>query len=244
MSELDRYRIADTEIGIISPYEAHRKYCSQYSSRSDCTPELIIEITEKEIQNEFQYYTQDTTAEYASLSLIFRKLCEYIITKGGFVLHSAVVEYSGLAYAFVAPSGTGKSTHIKNWRKLLADKVDIVNGDKPIIIFKDGKYFACGTPWAGKEGWHRNVCVPLGGVCRVYRDDKNSICKADAFEFAEMIMGATLIPQDPSLLMTLLDTIDSFTQKIPAYKLYCTADISSATVSFEKMTGHKLTEIL
>lgn len=238
MSTKDRYRIAETEVEINSPYDIHRKFCKQYQSDSEFPPDLVIHISEKDIEAEFDYYSEKPSPESASLSLIYRRLCEYIINCGGFVMHGAVIEYknNGLAYAFIAPSGTGKTTHIKNWRKLLGNRIDIVNGDKPIIIYKDGSYHACGTPWAGKEGWQRNVCVPLGGVCRVYRGEENSIQNADSFDLTEMILGATLVPRTPELLEKLLDTIESFSRKVPAYKLYCTPEQSSAIVSFEKMT--------
>ena len=40
---------------------------------------------------------------------------------------------------FTAQSGTGKSTHIKLWKKHFGKDVDIVNGDKPIVrVFNDG----------------------------------------------------------------------------------------------------------
>ncbi|MBE6543576.1 MAG: hypothetical protein E7675_04185 [Ruminococcaceae bacterium] len=240
MSTKDRYRIAETEIEINSPYDTHRKFCSQYESSSALPPELTINITEADIQGEFEYYREKPSAEYASLSLIYRKLCEYIITKGGFVLHGAVIEYKGFAYAFIAPSGTGKSTHIKNWRKLLGDRVDIVNGDKPIVFYKEGKFYASGTPWAGKEGWQRNVCVPFGSICRVYRGDSNRISEAGEFELTEMLLGATLMPRDQDLLEKLLDNIERFTAEVPAYKLYCTKETESAKVSFEKMTGDSI----
>ena len=56
-----------------------------------------------------------------------------------------------------------------------------------------------------------------------------------------MILGATLVPNSPELLEKLLDNIESFTLSVPAYKLYCTPEPSSAITSFEKMTGEQFT---
>ena len=241
MTKLDRYRIAETEIGIRSPYEVHRSFCKDYVSSDNEIPELIIDVTEEDIKKEFSNYkTYTPTPEGASLSLIFRKLSEYIIKKGGFMMHSAVIEYGGRAYAFTAPSGTGKSTHIKNWRKLLGDRINIVNGDKPIIIRKNGIFYACGTPWAGKEGWQRNVCVPLGGICRIKRGSENRIRGLTSGDCAEIVLAATFIPNETELLVTLLDSVDEFSASVPAYELYCTADEISAVVSFEAMTGDNI----
>ena len=241
MPEFDRYRIAETNIGICSIFDTHRSFCRDYTADFEGEPDLMIHITMENIENEMGYYTSYTpTPEAASLSFIYRTLAKYIIQKGGFMMHGAVIEYDGYAYAFTAPSGTGKSTHIKNWRRLLGDKIDIVNGDKPLIIRKNGKFYACGTPWAGKEGWQRNVCVPMGGICRVHRGSENTIKKAEPSRTAEIVLSATLVPEETELLLMLLDSIDTFSAAIPSFELYCTAERDSAIVSFEAMTGDKI----
>ncbi len=233
----DRYLIAETEIGIVSPFSCHREFCRGYESSSMDPPELIIEVTPERIAEEIKLYNKDATQTMASLSYIYRSICAHMIKKGGFVLHAAVIEYGGLAYAFLAPSGTGKSTHIKNWKRLLGDEVKIVNGDKPIIIQKNDGFYACGTPWAGKEKWQRNTCVKLGGFCKLSRGDENKISPATAFECFETLLGATLVPEDEKDLSALLDTLERITAAVPACKLYCTPDVSSAKVSSDFMTS-------
>ena len=47
-------------------------------------------------------------------------------------MHGAVIRYKGKAYLFTAPSGTGKTTHIRQWLKK-AEGTFVVNGDKPLI---------------------------------------------------------------------------------------------------------------
>jgi len=83
-----------------------------------------------------------------------------------------------------APSGTGKSTHAFLWQKFLGeDNVAVINGDKPILRFREDDVLACGSPWAGKDGLQRNVCTPLGGICLLKRSSENIIRRAGAQEF-------------------------------------------------------------
>ena len=92
-----------------------------------------------------------------------------------FLLHAAVIEVDGLAYAFAAPSGTGKTTHIALWKKFFGDRANIINGDKPIIRFENGTPYIYGTPWCGKEGYNINTKAPLAALCFIERSPENTI---------------------------------------------------------------------
>ena len=133
------------------------------------TPELVQ--AEREIVS--QPYFSDT---YLTQLALLRQLAEKGPAVGRFLMHAAVLEYDGRAYAFTASSGTGKSTHLQLWRRTLGNAVQAVNGDKPLLYASDAEVMACGTPWSGKEGWQRNVCVPLGGLCFISRGEKD-VCR-------------------------------------------------------------------
>ena len=77
------------------------------------TPELVQaerEIAEREIAS--QPYFSDT---YLTQLALLRQLAEKGPAVGRFLMHAAVLEYDGRAYAFTASSGTGKSTHLLLW---------------------------------------------------------------------------------------------------------------------------------
>ena len=67
----------------------------------------------------------------------FRAFAEQLPHYNAFVLHSATFDVSGVGVAFAAHSGTGKTTHMMLWQKLLGERMTIVNGDKPIVRFFD-----------------------------------------------------------------------------------------------------------
>ena len=87
---------------------------------------------------------------------LYTKICKKILGDyDGFFFHSSALALDGEGYLFTALSGTGKSTHTRNWRKLFGERVTMINDDKPIIRRIDGRFFVCGTPWMGKSdiGW-------------------------------------------------------------------------------------------
>ena len=69
----------------------------------------------------------------------------------GMLLHASCVEKDGKAYLFSAKSGTGKSTHTHLWLRAFPDS-RIINDDKPAVRRMDGTFYACGTPFSGKNG--------------------------------------------------------------------------------------------
>ena len=80
--------------------------------------------------------------------------CALLIADKGFThcrcaLNGSLVRHEGVAYAFTAKSGTGKSTHVSLWMQHIPD-CDIMNDDNPIIRLKDDGVYVYGGPWSGK----------------------------------------------------------------------------------------------
>jgi hypothetical protein len=150
-----------------------------------------------------------------------------------------VIEYEGKGYAFAAKSGTGKSTHISLWKKVFGDTVRIINGDKPIIRYVDGKFFAYGTPWCGKEGFGVNDRVPLKALCFIDRAEENSIIRLAPEYALNRIFGQILMPEDAENLDALFSLLDDTLRNIPCYRLRCNMEPEAAAVSYEAMANRK-----
>ena len=173
---------------------------------------------------------------------LYQFAIEELPKHGSFIAHAAVVEHGGLAYAFMAPSGTGKSTHIKLWMDTISPDATVINGDKPILRLDknpEGKpqVVACGSPWAGKEGWQTNTSAPLAGLCFLTRgstDECHRISPTEAFDSA---VRQIYMPSDPVSAIKTLDFIDVLLQTVPLYQLSCTMNKTAVKASFEAMTG-------
>lgn len=175
---------------------------------------------------------------YAEWSAAYTEISNEMPRYNRFVFHGAAVEFNGKAYLFTAPSGTGKSTHIALWRSYLGERVDIVNGDKPIIRVEDDAVYACGSPWSGKEQWQRPVQVPLGGVCFLRRGVENTIRRVRPDECINAIMNCIFIPaQDSALAGRALELLDQVLTRVPLYELHCDMSRDAVRTSFEAMTG-------
>ena len=96
----------------------------------------------------------------------YRKLLDY----DGLMLHASCVVVDGYAYLFSGPCGMGKSTHTAKYLKTFPDAV-IINDDKPALRRIDGKWYAFGTTWCGKDGINVNTSAPIAGICFLHRGD-------------------------------------------------------------------------
>lgn len=226
-------KFADLAIEIRAQEEQTIAYFSDY--RIDSTiPDITLEMSDSQIEaeavngQEMRYYL-----EFLALC---RAFCHAAYVHNVFLLHAAVIEVDGCGYAFFAPSGTGKSTHIALWRRLLGERCRIVNGDKPFVRCIDGTYYAYGSPWCGKERWQRNVRVPLHALCRLTRGEKDCISILPKEDCAPYILAQIYIPPDANGAAQILEHVDGLISQAPTYLLACTPTESAAKTAYTAMS--------
>jgi len=88
----------------------------------------------------------------------------------GIMLHSSCIVVDGLAYIFSGDCGVGKSTHAQKYLGTFPNAA-IINDDKPALRRVDGKWYAYGTPWCGKDGINENKKAPIAGICFLEQGD-------------------------------------------------------------------------
>lgn len=162
------------------------------------------------------------TSEGWEYSLTGFSFQDRLTALGGGVLHASSLAWRGHGIAFSANSGTGKSTHVGLWQKLLGDEVTVVNDDKPAIVFEDDKPLLCGTPWSGKSQINTNVTVPLKAIVFIERGEKNSICRLDPLRSYFYLTSQLARPYyDVNLGEKLVAFGERLLASVPIYCLTC-----------------------
>lgn len=233
---MPKYRIAEMLIEIDVRYEQTLHAFRDYLVETDETPDFHVSVGEEELAKA-QSENPSASPSYAERFAIFRHVVNEAAKHGVILLHAAVVEVDGAAYAFSAPSGTGKSTHIRLWRKCFGARVGIINGDKPFLRLKDGVLTAYGSPFCGKEGWQKNTSAPLKGLCFLSRAETNSITEMKGEELLPRIFAQMLKPPSAEGVSETLRFADLLLKEVPVYHLQCNMLPEAAELSFRKMTG-------
>lgn len=182
--------------------------------------DIIVDVSDEKINKYIQDHPElgyDDWAYMLTGSAFYAALLKF----NGMLLHSSCIVVDGVAYAFSADSGTGKSTHADLWLKYFGERAHMLNDDKPAIRKIDGKIYACGTPWSGKYDYSKPEIAPLGGICFIERSETNWIKKADTTKAVFNIFSQTVRKLGETGMNLLFDVIEDIFNSVPLYEMGC-----------------------
>ena len=157
----------------------------------------------------------------------------------GLMLHASAAALGGRAYLFSGPCGRGKSTHTRLWQQTFGEAVQVFNDDKPALRRLDGRWYAYGTPWCGKDGINKNEKWPLAGICFLKQAKQNRIQRLTPAKALPLLLGQTLHRLSPENMNLLLTHVDRLLREVPVYELENTPTESAARLSYETMRPDK-----
>lgn len=225
-------KIAGLLIDVKNKYSYFDKMAEGFSGegKADFSVSAAQKVIDKAIAENPEY-----SEGYVESLEIYRIICRKILEYDAMLMHCAAISVDNEAYLFTAKSGTGKTTHISLWKKKFGERCFVVNGDKPILRIIDKKFYACGTPWRGKENFGTNLNVPIKAVCILERGEKNEIEKIPPHEAISTVITQTLRTNDMYEMEKMLTLTDRLLSSVPFYRLKCNMEDEAATVSYEAM---------
>ena len=146
------------------------------------------------------------------------------------LIHASLVRQNGYGYAFIAKSGTGKSTQVSMWLRHIPG-CDLMNDDNPIIRIIDGEPYIYGSPWSGKTPCYRNVKAKLGAITRIDRAPENSVEKLSPIDaFASILPSCSSMKWDNDIFARVCDTVTKLVETTGIYTLHCLPNKEAAVV--------------
>lgn len=205
--------------------------CEDYYLETNLHAEIII----REDRYRFDILpelTNDQKIYMQSGAQFYRQLLDH----QGLMLHASAVELDGKAYLFSGPCGRGKSTHTRLWQQVFGDRAQVFNDDKPALRRLDGRWYAYGTPWCGKDGINQNKKVPLAGICFLVQAPENRIRRLDPKEALGLIVEQTTRKMSaPDKMLKLLALLEQLIQEIPIFQLENRPEPEAVLLSYETM---------
>ena len=160
--------IASLVVEIENKYEYIKTQSREYITNA--AADFTVRADEEDFEREEQNCGSEArfSRDYLESIIIYRKIAEELPKYNAFVFHGAAMYDGRGAYVLTAPSGTGKTTHMRLWLDLYPD-VSVLNGDKPIIRLEGGVPYVYGTPWQGKENYGKNAKAELLAIAFLSR---------------------------------------------------------------------------
>ena len=149
-------------------------------------------------------------------------------------MHAAVVvrgEERG--YLFLGHSGTGKSTHARQWLQAFPDAW-LLNDDNPILrVMEDGEVRVYGSPWSGKTPCYNNAYARVGGIIKLSQAPHNQIRKLSLPEaYAYILSSASGLKIERQMTDNMYNTIRDIITQVGCYHMECLPNTEAAEVCF------------
>ncbi len=238
-------KLADIPIEVHALYRQTKTFCRDYLSGEP--PALSVSISRADIRKERELSINQAKKEgrkqtrfsshYLETLALCRKVTAELLAHDVILVHGAVMAVDGRAYLFTAKSGTGKTTHCRLWQKNVPN-CHILNGDKPLLLFKNGKIYACGSPWRGKENYGINEMLPLEAVCILERDKTNHIEEIALKDCFETLVNQTHIPDGNGSFAKAVGMVKQFSA-VKLYRLGCNMDDEAARAAYHTVVKKK-----
>ena len=214
--------------------------CKEYLTEQTGKADIVINA-ESYVPDKWNNLTEEINIYLQSGFQFYYQLLNF----NGLMLHSSALELDGKAYLFSGPCGVGKSTHTHLWQSTFGDKVRIFNDDKPALRRLDGRWYAYGTPWCGKDGINVNMKVPLGGICFLKQSKENLIRRLDKKEAIQKVLSQTTYKiGNVAKMDKLLQSVGKLVSEIPIYELCNRPERAAAELSYNVMNKNSPEDIL
>ena len=167
-------------------------------------------------------------------------------------MHAAVVvkkvpEFQGsngskgenaLGYLFLGHSGTGKSTHARQWLAAFEDAY-LLNDDNPILrVMDNGQVRIYGSPWSGKTPCYKNAAAPVGAIVKLSQAPENKIHSITLPQaYAYMLSSASGLKMEQTMADNMFETIKHIITHTPCYHLACLPNEEAAKVCWAGLKG-------
>lgn len=138
-------------------------------------------------------------------------------------LHAACVETSYGGVLFAGASGAGKSTQAKLWCEHRGAR--LINGDRPILRWKEKELLAYGSPYAGSSKCYLNEACSVKAIVFLKQGNRNYIkALAPSEAFRRIYASMTINTWDEAFINFICEMAEKIAGSVSVYELECMID--------------------
>lgn len=232
--------LADIPIEIICRYPKNKAFFREYLS--DKKPVAFCEPSAEDLsilrktffwfeKHEGRVPREPDNAYIENVTLNWL-LCELLVSHDVLQLHGSALCMDGEAYIFIAPSGTGKSTHARLWREVYRERVKMINDDKPLLRIKDNGIMVYGSPWDGKHRLSSNMSAPLKALVVLNRGTENRIVRISSQDAFPVIFRQAHTSPNSVQCHKIMKMEDILLKGAPCYRMSCNMEQNAAKTAW------------
>lgn len=194
--------------------------------------EKPLKISEEYIQDYIkETHTSSAYAEHMGLLL---RTSNELLKYDCCAFHAVAIRVNGKGYLISADSGVGKTTQYKNLKKLYGDEIEIINGDKPFLCFKNNEIIIYPSFWRGKEDYGSNINCRLCGLIFLVQDGKNLIFKENPENNVVRSLGKFIYyPDSENVIRKVCELDRKLLKSIPIWQFKNLGDLDSSQMLYE-----------
>ena len=152
-------------------------------------------------------------------------------------MHAAVVVKRGdeaKGYLFLGHSGTGKSTHARQWLAAFEDAW-LLNDDNPILrVMDDGQVRVYGSPWSGKTPCYQNAYAKVGGIVKLSQAPYNKIRRVSLPEaYAYLLSSASGLKMERRIADSMYESIKYVITHVKCSHMECLPNVDAAKICYQ-----------
>ncbi len=222
-------------IACLYPHEAFE------AGQTDEAPAASAALEDGRIEKARSLYYPDLTDPDIEYTELANAVGDALLPFRRCMFHGTAFLWRGKAWIFAAPSGTGKTTQYALWKTVFGSEIRIINGDKPILEFCEGKSIMVHTsPWRGKEQMSQAISAPLGGIIYLKQAAENRMERLSVKESVLPILSQIMCThKETETTLQACDAAEKILKAVPVWGLSNKGDADSAILAHTVILEHE-----
>jgi len=134
----------------------------------------------------------------------------------GLMVHACGIDDGGRGYLFAGNSTHGKTTVARLWK----DHATVLNDDRTVLRWREGRFWIYGTPWHGECGDVSPHRVPVERIFFLRHAEANEVQRCEDVTAASMLLARCFPPLwDVEGMRFTLDFCAQLVDEVPCYEL-------------------------
>jgi hypothetical protein len=188
---------SDADMPRIEMYRRDRQWLFRVSMYRDS--EAVCAMICSEDWSSVQLFTAESCVRFAVDNAAMLVYAFAAVSSMTLLFHASVIVRHQQAFLFLGHSGTGKSTHSRQWMTAFSD-AELLNDDNPVLrILPDGAVRVYGSPWSGKTPCYKNKSALVGALVQLEQAPENAIAPlrmTQAYPYIlSSVSGLKILPQ-------------------------------------------------